>query len=125
MVAIDFTMSNGDPASPQSLHYLNPAGTSFNAYQHAIQAVGSALHPYDSDHMYPVYGFGAKMRTPEGYSPAQHCFPVYAGGVEVQGLDGIQQAYRDCVRSVMLSGPTLFGPLVMAAAQTAANAGCR
>ncbi len=28
------------------------------------------------------------------------------------------------MRSVMLSGPTLFGPLIMAAAQTAANAKC-
>eukprot|EP01034_Spumella_vulgaris_P025881 gene25881-32387_t len=125
VVAIDFTMSNGDPVTPQSLHYISPAGNSMNAYQHAIQSVCSVLQPYDSDHMYPVYGFGARVRLPDGqYSPAQHCFPVYGGGVEVPGLDGILTAYKDCLRSVMLSGPTLFGPLITAAAHTAASANC-
>ncbi len=34
MVAIDFTQSNGDPKSPQSLHFMNPHA--FNKYQEAI-----------------------------------------------------------------------------------------
>lgn len=92
VVAIDFTMSNGDPASPQSLHHLNPPGGATNAYETAIRAVCTVLQPYDSDQMYPVYGFGAKLRLPDGqYSPAQHCFPVYGGGAEVAGLGGILQ----------------------------------
>lgn len=103
VVAIDFTMSNGDPVTPQSLHYINPAGNSLNAYQHAIQSVCSVLQPYDADHMYPVYGFGARVRLPDGqYSPAQHCFPVYGGGVEVPGLEGILQVHFETVLSLLV-----------------------
>lgn len=35
-VAIDFTLSNGDPRSPDSLHYLNQQGR--NQYTDAINA---------------------------------------------------------------------------------------
>ena len=50
------------------------------------------MDPYDTDHMYPVFGFGAKIRQADGnFSPVQHCFPVYGGGVEVQGINGIMQ----------------------------------
>lgn len=45
-VAIDFTASNGNPASPSSLHYLNPYGTP-NQYAGAIQAVGNIIQDYD------------------------------------------------------------------------------
>lgn len=92
-MAIDFTSSNGDPSLPSSLHYLNPA-VSFNPYEQAIFSVGSVLQPYDSDNVYPLYGFGAKLRTPDGsFSPAMHCFPLYSGGVEVKGIDGILNVY--------------------------------
>ena len=48
------------------------------------------LAPYDSDQMYPVYGFGAKLRGPDGKNgPVSHCFPVYGGGLEVHGVEGI------------------------------------
>lgn len=90
-VAIDFTASNGDPSSKASLHHIDPAGH-HNIYQQAIHAVCSVLEPYDSDHMYPVYGFGAKVKEENGeYGKVQHCFPVYAGGLEVKGIDGIMQ----------------------------------
>jgi hypothetical protein len=32
-----------------------------NPYQQAIHSVLSVLEPYDTDKMYPVYGFGAKV----------------------------------------------------------------
>lgn len=37
-VAIDFTASNGDPNTPQSLHYRNPSMD--NQYTMAIKSVG-------------------------------------------------------------------------------------
>lgn len=44
-IAIDFTGSNGDPRSPESLHYINPEG--FNEYLSAIWAVGNVIQDYD------------------------------------------------------------------------------
>jgi hypothetical protein len=97
----------------------------YNPYQNVIVSVGKILETYDSDKMYPVYGFGAKVRKPDGsLSECQHCFPVYGGGLEVKGVDGILQAYKDCVSSVFFSGPTLFAPIIRAAAGLAAGANC-
>lgn len=58
-VAIDFTLSNGHPSKPQSLHYIGDL--SKNEYLKAIQAVGSILQYYDSDKQIPVLGFGATI----------------------------------------------------------------
>jgi hypothetical protein len=55
MVAIDFTGSNGDPADPKSLHYLSRGV--LNDYELAIKNVGEILAKYDSDQLYPVWGF--------------------------------------------------------------------
>lgn len=44
-IAIDFTGSNGEPSSPQSLHYINPEG--YNEYLSAIWAVGNVIQDYD------------------------------------------------------------------------------
>ena len=60
-VAIDFTGSNGNPATPTSLHYINPYQP--NQYAAAIQAVGEIIQDYDSDKLFPVLGFGAKLPT--------------------------------------------------------------
>lgn len=81
-----------------------------------------------------MYGFGAKLRLPDNsLTPAQHCFPVYGGSAdsgsgivgEVKGVDGVLQAYRDALQVVMLSGPTLFAPLINHAASIAQNANCK
>jgi hypothetical protein len=55
MVAIDFTGSNGDPVDPKSLHYIHPK--TLNDYELAIKNVGDILAKYDSDQLYPVWGF--------------------------------------------------------------------
>lgn len=90
IVAIDFTGSNGDPSTPQSLHYLDRSGQHLNQYQHAIMSVGRIIEEYDTNKMFSVFGFGARVRGPDGqFTPVQHCFPVYGGGVEVRGVDGI------------------------------------
>ena len=49
MMAIDFTGSNGDPATPSSLHFHNSVpGAHMNEYQHVISSVGSVVETYDT-----------------------------------------------------------------------------
>lgn len=75
--------------------YGSPCGV-LNPYQQAIHSVCSVLEPYDTDKMYPVYGFGAKVREAGTgkLTPALHCFPVYGGGLQVHGVQGILQVRR-------------------------------
>jgi hypothetical protein len=62
-LCIDFTASNGDPHEPSSLHYLNPniTGDCNNQYTYAIKSVLNILKDYDSDQLFPTYGFGGKI----------------------------------------------------------------
>ncbi|XP_027931702.1 protein BONZAI 3-like [Vigna unguiculata] len=116
MVAVDFTASNGNPQLSDSLHYIDPHGR-LNSYQKAIMEVGEVIQFYDSDKRFPAWGFGGKI--PGG--TISHCFNLNGspGGSEVAGVEGIMNAYGSALRSVTLSGPTLFGPVINMAAQIA------
>lgn len=98
-IAIDFTASNGDPRKPESLHYMN--GSSPNQYLQAIRAAGNILEQYDSDKLYPVYGFGAKNVTANS-NTTSHCFALNGNifDPEVQGIDGVVTAYQNAIRRV-------------------------
>jgi hypothetical protein len=50
-IAIDFTLTNGQPQDRKSRHYLGEPGdlTYFNDYQKTIHSVGQILLQYDSD----------------------------------------------------------------------------
>lgn len=122
-VAIDFTGSNGDPTTPQSLHYLDAAGVTINHYQEAIRAVGHILEQYDTDKTYPVFGFGARVKGSDGeYMAVQHCFRLQVDGeTEVKGIDGVEKVYKAAVNDVILSGPTLFTPLIGATTNIATS----
>ncbi|XP_033745300.1 copine-8-like isoform X2 [Pecten maximus] len=107
-VAIDFTASNGNPSSPTSLHYNSPYQP--NQYGSAIQAVGEIIQDYDSDKMFPVLGFGAKL--PDG--SVSHEFPVNFNSANpyCAGIQGIMQAYYGALQKVQLYGPTNFAPVI-------------
>nr|XP_007147097.1 hypothetical protein PHAVU_006G0961001g [Phaseolus vulgaris]ESW19091.1 hypothetical protein PHAVU_006G0961001g [Phaseolus vulgaris] len=118
MVAVDFTASNGNPLHSDSLHYID-AHCRLNSYQKAIMEVGEVIQFYDSDRRFPAWGFGGKI--PDG--TVSHCFNLNGspGTSEVAGVEGIMDAYGSALRSVTLSGPTLFGPVINMAAQMAAQ----
>ncbi|XP_053198031.1 copine-3 isoform X1 [Scomber japonicus] len=108
-VAIDFTGSNGDPKSPQSLHYISPQGV--NEYLSAIWSVGNVIQDYDSDKMFPAFGFGAQIPPTWQVS---HEFPLNFNPSNpfCAGVEGVVEAYRVCLPQVKLYGPTNFSPII-------------
>jgi len=145
-MAIDFTASNGNPGTSSSLHYIAPGGMYPNQYELAIQAVGDIIEDYDTDKLFPVLGFGARL-PPDGR--VSHMFfvnghptnpyceripgkkrfyinnqtnPLYDNVlVNVLMLSGILQAYKNCIPNIQLYGPTNFSPVINHVAQIAAN----
>ncbi|XP_062871036.1 copine-9 [Trichomycterus rosablanca] len=115
-VAIDFTASNGNPSQPTSLHYMSPY--QMNAYAMALKAVGEIVQDYDSDKLFPAYGFGAKI-PPDGN--VSHTFPLNTdcANANCVGIEGVLEAYYDCLRNVQLYGPTNFAPVINLVAQAA------
>jgi hypothetical protein len=114
-VAIDFTASNGDPRQEGTPHYFHPpASKEWNDYEKAIFAVGSILAKYDSDQRFPVWGFGAKYNN-----VVRHCFQC-GTEVEVEGVQGIMDAYRGVFRTPLtMSYPTKFTEVISTAASYA------
>uniref|UniRef100_A0AAY5EBG9 C2 domain-containing protein n=1 Tax=Electrophorus electricus TaxID=8005 RepID=A0AAY5EBG9_ELEEL len=117
-VAIDFTASNGNPAQPTSLHYMSPY--QMNSYAMALKAVGEIIQDYDSDKLFPAYGFGAKF-PPDG--AVSHAFPLNSDceNANCVGIEGVLEAYYECLRTVQLYGPTNFAPVINQVAQAAAG----
>ncbi|XP_078396816.1 copine-3-like [Cetorhinus maximus] len=116
-VGIDFTGSNGDPRSPDSLHYINPNG--FNEYLMAIWSVGMVVQDYDTDKMFPALGFGAQI--PPNWK-VSHEFPINFNPDNpfCAGIQGVVDAYRSCLPQVKLYGPTNFAPIINHMARFAA-----
>lgn len=108
-VGIDFTGSNGDPKSPDSLHFISPQGV--NEYLSAIWSVGLVVQDYDSDKMFPAFGFGAQV--PPSWQ-VSHEFPLNFNPTNpyCAGVEGVVEAYRMCLPQVKLYGPTNFAPII-------------
>ena len=70
--AVDYTASNGNPKRRDSLHYLGGN----NQYELAIKSIGQIIEPYDSDRMFPTFGFGGVPLHMGGLQETSHCFPM-------------------------------------------------
>uniref|UniRef100_A0A8D0AJA1 Copine-3 n=2 Tax=Sander lucioperca TaxID=283035 RepID=A0A8D0AJA1_SANLU len=119
-VGIDFTGSNGDPRSPNSLHYMSQDGT--NQYLSALWSVGQVVQDYDTDKLFPAFGFGAKL--PPDYQAAHHEFALNFNPTNpyCKGIQGIVEAYRMVLPQLRLSGPTNFSPIINHVASIATQA---
>jgi len=109
-LAVDFTGSNGNPASPTSLHYKDPTGRP-NQYVTAIQAVGEIVQDYDSDKMFPALGFGARV-PPDGHVSHEFFMNLSPDNPHCHGISGILDAYYTSLNNVKLYGPTNFSPVI-------------
>ena len=85
-------LSAGNPSQPTSLHYMNPY--QLNMYAMALKAVGDIIQDYDSDKLFPAYGFGAKL-PPDG--KISHVFPLVrqTAGRDFQRCSGAGSTYHD------------------------------
>ncbi|XP_004999472.3 copine-7 isoform X2 [Cavia porcellus] len=116
-VAIDFTASNGDPRNSCSLHHINPYQP--NEYLRALVAVGEVCQDYDSDKRFSALGFGA--RIPPNYE-VSHDFAINFNPEddECEGIQGVVEAYQNCLPRVQLYGPTNVAPIISKVARMAA-----
>ena len=108
-IAIDFTSSNKDPLSPQSLHYR--CVDKFNPYESCLNAFAPLLTKYCFKNMFAVYGFGGRVTGFEG-----NYFPLNGDqrNPVVRGFEGIMSAYRDCLPKIQLSNPTGYSDIIEA-----------
>ncbi|XP_016370543.1 copine-4-like [Sinocyclocheilus rhinocerous] len=117
-VAIDFTASNGDPRNSCSLHYIHPYQP--NEYLKALIAVGEICQDYDSDKMFPAFGFGAQI--PPDFK-VSHDFAVNfdEDNPECAGIQGVVEAYQNCLPKIQLYGPTNIAPIIQKVADSASE----
>ncbi|KPA85390.1 copine i-like protein [Leptomonas pyrrhocoris] len=107
--SIDFTGSNGPPNDPRSLHFYNPQRP--NNYIRAMLAVSDVVQEYDSDRMFPAYGFGAIAPFTNGTS---HFFPLSGNPANayLSGMQAVVDTYASLLPVLRFSGPTNFAPTI-------------
>lgn len=95
-ISIDFT------GSSFSLHNVSNGKSD---YEKAIEACGKILAVYDSDQLFPVWGFGA---TNVGFYN-ENCFPInFKNNPEIYSIKGVIDQYHECLKRIDLSGPTYY-----------------
>lgn len=87
-----------------------------NRYEKAIAMIGNVIEFYDSDSMFPVYGFGA---CPQNSPICNHCFAINGNesNPEVPGVAGIMNAYHAILPALRFSGPTFFSHVLAKASK--------
>ena len=108
-IAVDFTLSNGDPRQPSSLHFLDP---NRNQYLQAIKSVGNILQFYNSSKLINLYGFGGSI--PPYTNRASHCFALNGDifNPRVNGIEEVIQCYSRAITNCQLYGPTNFAEVI-------------
>ena len=107
-IGIDFTNSSGNVAA----HSIN--NLRWNDYARAIQSCGKIVGHYDSDKLFPVYGFGAIINSSQNKTPSM-CFNLnMTKDPNIKDINNVLKAYYDCIgyKKVTFSGPALFTPLI-------------
>ena len=83
-----------------------------NDYEKAIISCGYTLAYYDYDQLFPVYGFGAKIK---GQNDVSTCFNLnFKNNPDIYSIGNIIKTYHEIIEQDKLdfSGPTNFVPLL-------------
>lgn len=117
-MGVDFTKSNlslgAHSFGGKSLHHVSRgkgkrkknAGPTKNPYQEVLATISSHLAEFDTDQLFPVYGFGDTV-TGSG-----HVFSFQPYDQPCEGLGSVLARYEAIAKCVCMSGPTSFAPLV-------------
>lgn len=108
-VAFDFTASNGDQNTKNSLHHI---GSAYNQYTSALRSVGSILQYYDHDNLIPAYGFGAQLPTLSKGSYHKFALNGCFFDPYCNGIEGVEACYKNALKHVRLYGPTNFSQII-------------
>ncbi|KAJ6241531.1 copine-8 [Anaeramoeba flamelloides] len=113
-IGVDFTISNGQPNIPKSLHYINPPN--YNQYEQTIVTLCEVLNQYTKTDKIAAFGFGAKIQSKNSVI-ASDLFPLNGNifDPECNGVEGVLSAYTTSLSFVGLNGPTKFTPLITCA----------
>ena len=76
--------------------------------------MGRILENYDSNKSFPVLGFGAIIPGITMESRGSHCFAINgdAFNPEIIGISNVENAYKKCLSTVKLHGPTHFAEII-------------
>jgi len=106
--AIDFTLSNGNPKQPGSLHELNEF--SHNPYEKALKCCGEIITQYDTDNIYPCFGYGAILPNKKEVS---HCFNLnLTDDPNIYGLEEVMKLYNQAIKTLKFKDPTNFSQVI-------------
>ena len=107
------------PATVLNHHRVCP-----RSHNIVVHVTGVDRH-YDTDTLFPVVGFGG---CPGRNRPVDHCLPLSDGSGAPEGscagLQGVMAAYNNYLHQVVLSGPTLFAPIIQHASALVASMEC-
>ena len=109
---IDFSASNGDPTSFDSLHSMSARGQ----YQAAMETIMPAIFNIDSDRIVPCYGFGATFPNIQINEP-KHFFHLIGREQSARipnSLETMISFYKSAFSYVKGCEPTLLSPALKA-----------
>ncbi|KAM7439897.1 hypothetical protein ABFA07_010761 [Porites harrisoni] len=106
--AVDFTISNGQPMTKDSLHNIDEEK---NEYVKTLNTIGKVLTSFKQEEKIPAYGFGAQATSA---GPLPYIFPLDrdCGQFELENIDTVIDAYWKRLEDVKLGGPTYLAPVI-------------
>ncbi|BHF72303.1 hypothetical protein SprV_0401536700 [Sparganum proliferum] len=116
-VVVGVDLSSHVPPTGHNAHLFSDAlaaaksAVTCSEYAIAIQAVIEILQEYDSDELFPAYGFGIRA-APEG--KITHTFPLTGdpNNPSCKGVSGVLAAYNRVASDVRGTAPPNFSPLI-------------